>query len=67
MCLQDFFLFFFFFLVFCLFRPIPVAYGGSQARDRNGAIAAGLHHSHSHLESKPHLQPTPELTEMPDP
>ena len=27
-----------------------------------GAIAAGLHHSHSSVGSKPCLQPTPQLT-----
>ena len=26
----------------------PVAYGGSQARGRIGAVAASLHHNHSH-------------------
>ena len=31
------------------------------------AAAAGLHHSHSHTGSKPHLWPTPELTAMLDP
>ena len=28
---------------------------------------AGLHHSHSNARSEPCLQPTPQLTEMPDP
>ena len=32
---------------FCFFRAAPTAYGGSQARGRIRAIAAGLHHSHS--------------------
>ena len=27
-----------------------------------GAVAAGLHQSHSNAGSKPHLQPTPQLT-----
>ena len=45
----------------------PVAYGGSQARGQTGAVAAGLHHSHSNMESEPHLQPTPQLTTAPDP
>ena len=31
---------FFFFLSFCLFRPTPTAYGGSQARGRIGAAHA---------------------------
>ena len=45
----------------------PAAYGGSQARGQIGAAAANLHHSHSNVESEPHLQPTPQLTAMPDP
>ena len=57
--------------VFCLLRATPEAYGGSQSRGRMGAAActaaASLHHSHSKLGSKPHLQPTPQLTAMPDP
>ena len=39
----------FFVFVFCLFRAVTMAYGGSQARDRTGAVAAGLHHSYSNL------------------
>ena len=35
--------------VFCLFRPAPVVYGGSQAKGLVGAVAAGLPHSHSNL------------------
>ncbi len=37
------------------FRATLSAYGRSQARDRIGATAAGLHHSHSHAGSKPCL------------
>ena len=36
-----------FFFVFCLSRAAPVAHGGSQARGPIGAVAAGLHQSHS--------------------
>ena len=54
----SFFFFFFFFLFFCLFRDTPAVYGGSQARGRIGAAAAGLCHSHSNTRSKPHLRPT---------
>ena len=36
-----------------------MAHGGSQARGRIGAVAAGLRHSHSNAGSEPHLQPTP--------
>jgi len=43
------------------------AYGGSQARGRIGAVATGLCHSHSNAKSEPSLQPTPQLTAMPDP
>ena len=56
--------------VFCLFdfpRAAPLSYGGSQARGLNGAVAAGLHQSHSNTGSQPHLQPTPQLMAMPDP
>ena len=42
----------FFFLSFCLFRAIHEAYGSSQARGPTGAVAAGLHHSHSNTGSK---------------
>ena len=38
---------FFFFFFFCLFRAVPAAYGGSQARGGIGSAGAGLHHSHS--------------------
>jgi len=43
--------------------------GDSQARGLIGAVAAGLHHSHSHsnVGSEPCLQPTPQLTPMLDP
>ena len=52
---------------FCLFRTTPTAQGGSQARGPIGAAAASLHHSHSNVGSKPHLQPTPQLTATPGP
>ena len=32
-----------------------MAYGSSQAKGQIGATAAGLHHSHSNLRSKPSL------------
>ena len=51
--LVFFFLGFFFFLAFV--RAAPVAYAGSQARGRIGAVAASLGHSHSNSGSKPHL------------
>ena len=58
---------FFFFSPFCLFRAVPMAYRGSQARGQTEATAANLHHSHSNVESELHLQTTPQLTAMPDP
>ena len=56
-----------FFFVFCLFMAAPKAYGGSQARGLIGAIAAGLHHSHSNSGSEPSLGPTPQLVATLDP
>ena len=55
------------FLLLLFFRATPVAYGDSQARGPIAATAAGLHHSHGNTRSEPHLQPTPQLTAMPDP
>ena len=57
----------FFFFFFFLFRAAPTAYGGSQARGRIRAAAAGLPHSHSHVGSELPLQPTRQLTATPDP
>ena len=51
----------FFFFCHFVFRAAPAAYGGSQARSLIGAIATGLHQSHSNTRSKPHLQPIPQL------
>ena len=42
-------------IIILLFRATPAAYAAFQARGRIGATAAGLRHSHSHVESKPHL------------
>ena len=50
----------FIYLFFGLFRPVSTAYGGSQARSWIGAVASGLHHSHSNARSEPHLWPTPQ-------
>ena len=48
---------------FFLFRAAPAAYGSSGARGRIGAVAAGLHHSHSNARSlthwvRPGIEPT---------
>ena len=53
--------------IFCLFWAAPKAHGSSQASGRIKAVAAGLHHSHSHSRSEPSLQLTPPLTATPDP
>ena len=50
---------FFIFIFILLFRAVPVAYGGSQARALIRATAAGLHHSHSNAGSEPCVQPIP--------
>ena len=61
-----FIIYLFIYFVFLPFLgPLPVAYGGSQARSLIGAVAADL--SHSNVGSEPHLQPTPQFTAMPDP
>ena len=54
-------------LFFAIFRATLAAHGASQARSWIGAIAAGLHHSHSNAGSKTCLWPTPQLMAMPDP
>ena len=59
---------FIYLLVFLLFLwATPAVYGGSQARGRIGAVAAGLRQSHSNAGSEPRLGPTPQLTATPDP
>ena len=54
----------FFFFFFCLFRAIPEAKGGSQARGSIGAVATGLHHSHSNMGSELRLRPTPHSSQQ---
>ena len=54
------------YFIFCLFRATTMAYVSSQARGQIGAVATGLHHSHSNARSKLRLRPTPQLTAMPD-
>ena len=58
---------YFIYLFILLFRAAPEAHAGSQARGLTGATVANLCHSHSNAGSKPHLQPTPQLTATPDP
>ena len=38
---------------FFFFRVAPVACGGYQARGPVGAVAVGLHHSHSKVDPRP--------------
>ena len=53
--LKNQLLFSFALFYFVLFGASPAAYGGSQARGRIGAVAAGLHHSHGNARSEPSL------------
>ena len=62
-----FILYFLFVYLFAFSRAASVAYGGSQAKGQIGAIAAGLHQSHSNGGSEPRLRPTPQCTATPDP
>ena len=57
----------YFILFFVFSRAAPMEDGGSQARGLIGAVAAGLHHSHSNAGSKTCLRPTPHLTATLDP
>ena len=45
-------------------RAAPAAYGGSQAREQIGAVAASLCHSNARSELR--LQPAPQLIAAPD-
>ena len=65
--LHFFLSFLFFFCLFAFSRAAPMVYGGSQARGLIGAAATGQRQSHSNAGSEPRLQPTPQLTAMPDP
>ena len=60
-------LFFMLSFFFLLFRAVSAAHGGSQARDQIGAVATGLHHSHSNTGSELHLRPMPRLMATLDP
>ena len=54
------------FLFFSISGAASSAHGGSQARGRIGAAAAGLHRSHSNAGSEPSLRPAPQLSTTPD-
>ena len=49
---SESFFFFFFFFVFCPFRAVPEAYGGSHVRSLIRDVAAGLLHNHSNVRSE---------------
>ena len=49
------FLVFGFFCLYAFSRAAPAAHGGSQARGLMGAVATGLHQSHSNARSEPCL------------
>ena len=51
-------------ILFYFFSVVPVAYVKALARALNGAVAAGLYHSHGNARSKLHLQPVPQLVAM---
>ena len=51
---------------FGLFRAVPMAHGGFQARGLIRAVAAG-YQSHSNTRSKPRLPLIPQLLAMLDP
>ena len=40
---------------FCIFRAMPIAYRGSQAKGRIGAVATSLHHSHTATPDPSHV------------
>ena len=52
---------------FAISWAVPVAYGGSQARGLIRAVPSGLRQSPINAGSEMRLQPTPQLTAMPDP
>ena len=54
-------------IFFFLSRATLAAYGSSWAKGGIRSVVACLHHSHSNTGSEPGLQPTPQLTAMPDP
>ena len=53
--------------LFSLFRATPMAYGGSQARGRIRAVAAGHSHSHHNARSESRLRPAPQCSATSDP
>ena len=70
MFLEESILFFVCFLFLFVFLPFsraePAAYEHSQARGLTRDVATSLHQSHSNVGSELSLQPTVQLTAMPD-
>ena len=65
-----YFILFYLFIYFCLFAiswAAPATYGGSQARGRIGAVAAGLRQSHSNAGYQMCLWLIPQLITTPGP
>ena len=58
---------FFFVGWFCLFRAAPHSIWRFPGWSGIGALAAGLHHSHSKARSEPDLRTTPQFTVTPAP
>ena len=58
---------FVFVLSFCLFQGRSCGISRFPGQGLNQAVASGLSQSHSNAGSRPRLQPTPQLTAMPDP
>lgn len=57
---------FYFFCLFCHFLGCSHGKGGSQSRGRIRVLATGLHQNHSNVGFQLGLQPTPQVTAMPD-
>ena len=56
-----------FFFFYVLFRAALLHVDVPRLGVEIAATAASLHHSHSNMGFEPRLQPTPQLTAMPDP
>ena len=65
--LKNYIIFIYLFIYFSFSRAAPMAYGGTQGRGLIGAVATALRQSHSNVGYEPCLQPTPQLTAIPDP
>ena len=66
-CVYIYIYIYFFFFAFLLFKAVPAAYGGFQARGQIVVTAVSWHHSHSNAGPKLRLGPTPQLMATSDP